>query len=170
MNYYVSLARQAIRSFLQSGMILAVPDDTPEALRHDRAAVFVSLHKNGELRGCIGTLEPTTDCVAEEVIANAIAAATRDPRFEPMKLSELSQTDIKVDRLNTPEPATRGSLNPQKYGVIVQSRQQRGVLLPDIEGVNTVAEQVSIAASKAGIDVTKDKYSLQRFTITRFSE
>ena len=170
MNFYVSLARHAIQSFLKSGAILESPKGAPMELRRERAAVFVSLHKYGVLRGCIGTLEPTTNCVAEEIIANAIAAATRDPRFKPMELSELSETDIKVDRLNTPEPTTRESLNPRKYGVIVQSHQRRGVLLPDIEGVNTVDEQVSIAASKAGIDVTKDKYTLQRFTVSRFSE
>lgn len=170
MNDYVKLARQAIQAYLQSGEILRPPKNLPSELQHEKAAVFVSLHKAGELRGCIGTLEPTTACLAEEIISNAISAATRDPRFEPIDLSELSQCEIKVDRLNTPQPASIDSLDPRQYGVIVSSDGRRGVLLPDLEGVDTVAEQISIAASKADIDLKKDQYTLQKFTVTRFSE
>lgn len=170
MNYRVILARLAIETYLQSGIIIDIPPETPGQLRQESAAVFVSLHKNDELRGCIGTLEPATDCLAKEIISNAISAATRDPRFEPVSLTELDQINIKVDQLSKAEIATVDSLNPRIFGIIIQSHKRLGVLLPDLDGVDTVDQQLSIAAAKAGIDIQRDKFTLKRFTVTRFSE
>lgn len=170
MSYPVILARLAIKTFLQSGKTIDIPPDAPEQLRREKAAVFVSLHKNSELRGCIGTLEPAADCLAKEIISNAISAAVRDPRFEPLSLTELEQVKIKVDQLSKAETATINSLDPRKFGIIVHSNRRLGVLLPDLDGVETIDQQLSIAASKAGIDLLHDEYTIKRFTVNRFSE
>ena len=137
-----------------------------------RAACFVSLKTHdGQLRGCIGTVEPVKDTLAEEIIANAINAATRDPRFSPVSAEELSQLSYSVDVLSAPEPATLADLDPVVYGVIVEddSGSHRGLLLPDLEGVDTVAKQVEIAARKAGIS-SEAPLKLARFRVSRFVE
>ena len=137
-----------------------------------RAACFVSLKTHdGQLRGCIGTIEPAKDTLAEEIIANAINAATRDPRFSPVSAEELSQLRYSVDVLSAPEPATLEDLDPAVYGVIVEdeSGSHRGLLLPDLEGVDTVAKQVEIAARKAGIP-PEAPIKLARFRVSRFGE
>ncbi|MBF8265725.1 MAG: hypothetical protein HW384_1589, partial [Dehalococcoidia bacterium] len=118
----------------------------------ERAGVFVSLKKHGQLRGCIGTFEPTQENVAQEIVQNAVSAATRDPRFPPVSPDELPYLDYSVDILTEPEPVEdRNKLDPRKYGVIVESRGRRGLLLPDIEGVDTVEQQIEICCYKAGI-------------------
>lgn len=163
----VQLAREAIKVHLEKGEIIR-PSNALTHEMSERRGVFVSLKMNGRLKGCIGTYEPATSCVAEEVILNAISAATRDPRFMPVALSELKDIDISVDILTPPEPVKSISeLDPKRYGIIVKSGFRRGLLLPDIEGVDTVEEQVEIARRKAGIGST-EPVELFRFEVRRY--
>jgi AmmeMemoRadiSam system protein A len=133
-----------------------------------KAGVFVSLHKGGELRGCIGTIEPAEGNIALEIINNAISAATRDPRFFPVTVDELPQLDYSVDVLTEPEPvASEKDLDPKKYGAIVEAGWRRGLLLPDLEGVDTVERQIEICRVKAGIE-PKEPVKLYRFEVKRY--
>ncbi len=133
-----------------------------------RAGVFVSLKKFGALRGCIGTTEPTKSSIAEEIAQNAISAGTRDPRFPPVTPDELPYLDYSVDVLGEAEPvSSAGELDPSVYGVIVEKDHRRGLLLPDLEGVDTVKMQLSIACRKAGIDPIEE-YAISRFTVKRY--
>jgi AmmeMemoRadiSam system protein A len=143
--------------------------DLPSELLNSRHGVFVSLKKFGALRGCIGTISPTTDSVAEEIIRNAIEAALHDPRFPAVNDEELVDIDISVDVLMDAVPATKEDLNPKKYGVIVTKGYKRGLLLPDLEGVDTIEKQLSIACSKAGID-SEDDYEIEKFEVIRYKE
>ncbi len=163
----VQLAREAIREYLEKREILRLPDKLNQESR-ERHGVFVCLKEKGKLRGCIGTYEPVTSCVAEEVIQNAICAAIRDPRFMPVTLSGLKEIDISVDILNPPEPINSiHELDSKRYGVIVKSRGRCGLLLPDIEGVDTAEEQVEIAKEKAGIG-PNEPVELFRFEVRRY--
>ncbi len=136
-------------------------------LLETEAGAFVSLHKHGALRGCIGTFLPTTECVASEILQNAISASTQDPRFEPVTPDEIDELEINVDVLSTPESVPDASMLDQKrYGVIVTSGYKRGLLLPDLEGVDTVEQQIAIACRKAGIR-DGETISLQRFEVIR---
>jgi len=162
----VELAKETVESYIREGKTPQPKELTPEM--KERAGVFVSIHKHGELRGCIGTFEPTKDNVAEEIIANAISSATRDPRFPPMAASELSDLEYSVDVLTKPEPVENASqLDPRKYGVIVESGVRRGLLLPDLEGVATVERQIEICRLKAGI-LADEPVKLYRFQVERF--
>ena len=162
----VKLAKETVESYVREGKTPQPKELTPEM--KGRAGVFVSIHKHGELRGCIGTFEPTKDNVAEEIIANAISSATRDPRFPPMAASELSDLEYSVDVLTKPEPVGDASqLDPEKYGVIVESGLRRGLLLPDLEGVATVERQIEICRLKAGI-LADVPVKLYRFQVERF--
>ena len=139
----VSLARAAIASHL-SGNPLPQPDPVVNSL--EPAGAFVSLKKRGQLRGCIGTLQPVQSSLAREIIDNAISAATKDPRFEPLTLDELDDITISVDVLSVPEPVYGlEDLDPSRYGVIVKSGWRKGVLLPDLPGITNAEEQVGIA-------------------------
>ncbi|TET85236.1 MAG: AmmeMemoRadiSam system protein A, partial [Desulfobacteraceae bacterium] len=139
---------------------------TPEM--KGKAGVFVSIHKFGGLRGCIGTFEPTQQNVAEETIANAISSATRDPRFPPIAPSELEDLSYSVDVLTAPEPIdSQDQLDPRKYGVIVEVGFRRGLLLPDLEGVDTVDHQIDICRQKAGI-ASAEPIKLYRFEVKRY--
>jgi AmmeMemoRadiSam system protein A/AmmeMemoRadiSam system protein B len=166
-----ALARSAVETFIRNGKRLSVPQNAP-ALLGARAACFVSIKtRDGDLRGCIGTIEPTKETLGEELVANAISAATRDPRFGPVVESELPNLRYSVDILNAPEPATIADLDPAVYGVIVEdeSGSLRGLLLPDIAGVDSVEQQVNIAARKAGIPPGAP-LKLSRFRVDRFRE
>lgn len=134
-----------------------------------KAGCFVSIHLefDHELRGCIGTIEPACSTLCEEVIQNTISAASRDPRFPPIQKDELPDLVINVDVLHEPEPATMYDLDPQRYGVIVEQGYRRGLLLPDLEGVDTVEQQVTIACQKAGIDPSSD-FEIERFEVERY--
>jgi AmmeMemoRadiSam system protein A/AmmeMemoRadiSam system protein B len=163
-----ALARRAIEAFVCAGETLKAPLE----LLPEPSACFVCIKtERGHLRGCIGTIEPTQESLAEEIIANAIGAATRDPRFPPIRPSELSYLRYSVDVLYEPEPATFDDLDPKVYGVIVEDSlgARRGLLLPDIEGVETASEQVKIAARKAGI-APGLPLKLSRFRVERFRE
>jgi AmmeMemoRadiSam system protein A len=165
----VVLARRAIEAFVRESTVL---DPGPE-LTSDmelQAGAFVSLHDGqGQLRGCIGTFMPAQDNVALEVVHNAISAATRDPRFPPVRAPELPDLEIKVDVLSTPEPVSGPQeLDPRRYGVIVQAAQgwRRGLLLPDLPGIDTVEEQIRICRFKAGIG-SEEAIQLLRFEVDR---
>jgi MEMO1 family protein len=165
-----ALARQAVETFVRNGKQIA-PRSANELLRA-RAACFVSLKtRSGDLRGCIGTIEPAKQNLAEELVTNAISAATRDPRFAPVAEQELQDLVYSVDVLEAPEPATFADLDPATYGVIVEDELglTRGLLLPAIEGVDTAQKQVEIAARKAGIP-PGTPLKFQRFKVTRYRE
>jgi AmmeMemoRadiSam system protein A len=174
MDPFVELARRTIVHFVRDHAVSeGIPPELAVALAGTKAAVFVSIHtKQGELRGCKGTIRPFHEEVAEEIVANAISACSRDTRFPPVKESELDDLEIKVDVLSELERVPdRTHLDPRRYGVLVSTDDgRRGVLLPDLEGVDTIAQQISIACRKAGIDVSRDDYVLQRFTVTRHTE
>ncbi|MBE6145416.1 MAG: AmmeMemoRadiSam system protein A [Firmicutes bacterium] len=163
---YVKLARLTIEEYITNKNVLETPSNTPKELLNSQAGVFVSIHKFGSLRGCIGTIMPTTNSIAQEIITNAISASTKDPRFPKIEKEELDYLEINVDVLGEPEDIdSEEQLNVKEYGVIVTSGMKRGLLLPDLDGVDTVSEQISIAKKKAGI---KDEpYTLQRFKVTR---
>lgn len=149
------------------GRPLAPPAEHP-FFTH-RAACFVSLKKHGALRGCIGTLEPAEADLCAEIARNAHSAAFRDPRFHRVRSDELPELTCSVDVLSPSEPCTTADLDPAVYGVIVLAGFRRGVLLPDLQGVDTVEQQVDIALQKAGIG-PGEEFSVERFTVTRYKE
>lgn len=150
MHPVAQLARETVECFTLEGKLPQVKEMCQEM--REKAGVFVSLKKHGQLRGCIGTFEPTQKNVAEEIVRNAISSATQDPRFPPVTANELPYLDYSVDILTEPEPVEdRNKLDPKKYGVIVERHGRRGLLLPDIEGVDTVEQQIEICCYKAGI-------------------
>lgn len=163
---YVRWARMILENYVQTREKASLPDEWA-FLREQKSAVFVSLKKHGQLRGCIGTFAPSYDNLAEEIAENALAAGMRDPRFRPVRQDELDSLVYSVDLLSDPEPCTRDGLDPRKYGVIVSSGSRRGLLLPDLEGVDTVDQQLAIALQKAGIKDGKP-YDIQRFEVRRF--
>ena len=167
MHPLVKLAKQTVETYVKEGKIPPPPKElTPEM--KERAGVFVSIHKSGELRGCIGTFEPIQKNVAEEVISNAISSSTRDPRFPPVAPEELKDLDFSVDVLTPPKPIKdKSQLDPKKYGVIVQCGFRRGLLLPDLEGVDSVDYQIDICRQKAGID-PDEPIKLFRFEVKRY--
>ena len=171
----VSLARLSLESYVRSGGIPVRVDDLPDGrtlsdqLTQRRAGCFVSLKVDGQLRGCIGTIAPTKASLAEEICANAVSAGRRDRRFPPVEVDELDELVYDVDVLCQPEPIEgKGQLDPRRYGVIVSTDDgRRGLLLPDLDGVDSVDEQVRIAAQKGGIDLIGDSYRLERFEVER---
>ncbi|RJQ14200.1 MAG: AmmeMemoRadiSam system protein A [Nitrospiraceae bacterium] len=167
MHPFVELAKLAVEHYVGTGMIISPPANLiPEMT--SKAGVFVCIKIKGELRGCIGTFSPCTTNVACEIIQNAVSAATQDPRFPPVKSRELNELEYTVDVLTPPVKVNgRHELDPVKYGVIVKSGERRGLLLPDLEGVDTVDEQVSIASTKAGI-WPGETLDLYRFEVRRY--
>ncbi len=164
---YVALARASLEYYIKRGKILDVPDYVPSEMTELRKGVFVSIKKHGQLRGCIGTISPVTNSIAEEIIQNAVSSGTRDPRFNPVKEFELKDLVYSVDILETPEPVDSiDELDAMRYGVIVSSGYKRGLLLPNLESVETAEQQVDIALSKA--DIAKDEnFSIERFEVIR---
>jgi AmmeMemoRadiSam system protein B/AmmeMemoRadiSam system protein A len=160
------LAKEAVESYVREGKRFQPKNLVPEM--EVRAGVFVSLHKHHELRGCIGTFEPVESNVAEEIVTNAISSATRDPRFLPVRKDELKDLEYSVDVLTTPEPVeNEGQLDPKKYGVIVEAGWRKGLLLPDLEGVDSVEAQIDICRMKAGIS-PGESVNLYRFEVKRY--
>ena len=160
---YVKLARKTIREFVVNGNRIE-----PDKKSSERKGVFVSIKKHGSLRGCIGTISAATDCVEQEIVDNAISAAVRDPRFNPIEEWELEDLEISVDILHEPEKiSSKIQLDTKEYGVIVRKGARSGLLLPNLEGIDNVDEQVSIALRKAGIDEDED-YKMERFRVERF--
>jgi len=167
MHPLAALAKNTVETYVKTGKRPPLPTEpTPEMKA--RAGVFVSIHKLGELRGCIGTFEPQQANVAGEIIANAVSSATKDPRFLPVTADELEDLDYSVDVLTEPEPvADKSKLDPKRYGVIVEAGWRRGLLLPDLEGVENAAQQIDICRQKGGIGA-KERVKLYRFEVKRY--
>lgn len=163
---FVRLARASLESYVKDHTIIKEPADLPAGLADERAGAFVSLKKNGRLRGCIGTIEAVRPNIAQEIIQNAISAGTQDPRFPPVRPEELPDLVYSVDVLGQAEPAEMADLDAEKYGVIVTNGRRRGLLLPNLEGVDTPEQQVSIALEKAGI-APNEPFELERFEVVR---
>jgi AmmeMemoRadiSam system protein A/AmmeMemoRadiSam system protein B len=172
---YIRLAQFSLEQRILEGHAPSFPQDLPGDLRtalppeafERKAGTFVSLHLDGDLRGCIGTIEPQHTCVGDEIVHNAVLAGTEDPRFDAVTPSDLSKLVYNVDVLGAPQPIDGpGQLDPKRYGVIVSLEWRRGLLLPDLEGVDTVADQVDIARRKAGIR-QDEEYHLSRFEVVR---
>ena len=187
-DLFVRLARAGVESAVRSGKRLPdgeirdliraaadVPSQDPEEIRaaqsdllNRRAGVFVSIHKNGSLRGCIGTISPTCSSIAQEIAQNAVSASTKDPRFPAIRPSELDELEITVDVLGETERiSSPDQLDVKRYGVIVSKGYRRGLLLPNLDGVDTVEEQIGIAMQKAGLDTDEENYELERFEVVR---
>ena len=165
---WVKLARLSLETYVKTGKRLErLPEGLPAEMTDRAAGAFVSLHAHGRLRGCIGTTGPTTGSVAWEIVQNAVSACSRDPRFIPVGVEELDSLEYGVDVLGQPEPiSSPAELDVKKYGVIVSCGGRRGLLLPDLEGVDTVEQQIDIARQKGGIS-SREKYTLERFEVVR---
>ena len=165
---WVKLARLSLETYVKTGRRLErLPEGLPAGMTDRSAGAFVSLHAHGQLRGCIGTTGPTTESVAWEIVQNAVSACSRDPRFIPVSAEELDGLEYSVDVLGKPEPiSSPAELDVKKYGVIVSCGGRRGLLLPDLEGVDTVERQIDIARQKGGIG-PGEKYALERFEVVR---
>jgi AmmeMemoRadiSam system protein A len=168
MHPLVKLAKNTIELYIREGKVLHVREEdlTPEM--KEQSGVFVCLKVRGMLRGCIGSFQPTESDVAHEVVQNAVSAATQDPRFQMVRANELDTLEYSVDVLTPPELIHDSrELDPRRYGVIVRSGGRRGLLLPDLEGVDTVEYQISIAMQKAGIP-PGTQVELSRFEVKRY--
>ena len=164
---YVTLAKNTIDTYIRTGDIYH-PDSIDPAISSQRAGAFVSIHEHGMLRGCIGTFLPTRETLTSEIINNAISAATRDPRFSPITQDELPYLEINVDILSEPEQVESiEALDAKRYGVIVEFHAKRGLLLPDLEGVDTPEDQIRICKQKAGIHPDETDLTLYRITVER---
>lgn len=165
---WVKLARRSLETYVKTSQRLtSLPEDLPTEMTTQQAGAFVSLHKNGQLRGCIGTIAPTCENLAWEIVQNAISACSRDPRFSPVRPNELDELEYSVDVLGTPEPVdSPAALDPKTYGVIVSCGGRRGLLLPDLDGVDSVEAQLSIALQKGGIR-ENEPYKIERFKVVR---
>lgn len=199
MNPYVSLAKLAVESYVKENKIIKPPDDLPKEFFERKAGTFITIEKEGVLKGCIGTYLPLRENIAEEIIHNAISAATEDYRFGPIEKEELPFLSYTVYILNTPvlvkdlkdptkfseENFRRAGLDPKKYGIIVKTLPispsgdvvfnghlplKSGLLLPDLEGVDTIEKQVSIACQKGGINPIKEKILIYKFTVEKYHE
>lgn len=165
---WVKLARRSLETYVKTGQRLtSLPEDLPAEMTTQQAGAFVSLHKNGQLRGCIGTIAPTCENLAWEIVKNAVSACSRDPRFSPVRPDELDELEYSVDVLGAPEPVdSPAALDPKTYGVIVSCGGRRGLLLPDLDGVDSVEAQLSIALQKGGIR-ENEPYKIERFKVVR---
>ena len=191
MNPYVLLAKQAVENYVKEGKIPSLEEfsngELAELLNR-KAGVFVTVMKNGELRGCIGTYLPTKENIAEEIIQNAVAAASKDFRFGPISEEELPQLSYTVYILNEPELVKDiKELDPKKYGIIVKTQvfyspsdvifnpsptigEKAGLLLPDLEGVDTVEKQLAIAYRKGGIDPAQEQVLIYKFSVEKYQQ
>ncbi len=168
MHPYAKLAKSAVEEYVRNGLILKVPADISQDMKR-RAGVFICLKSGGQLRGCIGTFQPCRNNLYEEIVRNAISASTEDPRFSPVTPRELDDLAYTVDILSEPEKISDLSeLNPGKYGIIVSKGSRRGLLLPDLEGVDTVEQQIEITKMKAGIDPLESDIVIHKFLVERY--
>jgi AmmeMemoRadiSam system protein A len=165
-DLYVRLARESLTYYLMYGDYMNIPIYVNDEMKKAKRGVFVSLKKEGRLRGCIGTIFPVTENIAEEIIRNAVEAGQHDPRFSPVREDELRELDFSVDVLTKPQKASKEELDPKKYGVIVKSGSKTGLLLPDLDGINTVDQQLSIALQKGNISPDED-YTIEKFEVIR---
>jgi len=165
----ISIAKEAVENYIKKKACNISDKAKSISYLQEKKACFVCLKKDGLLRGCIGTITPDKPTLAEEIERNAISAATCDYRFQPVTEEELESIDYSVDVLSIPEKTDIASLDPKEYGVLVESSWKTGVLLPDLEGVDTVEEQLGIAKQKAGICETEE-FEIYRFKVERFNE
>ena len=187
MNPYVLLAKVVVENYIKEGKIISSPKGLPEEFLNLKAGIFVTIEKDNQLRGCIGTYLPTKINIVEEIIHNAVAAATEDYRFSPIKEEELPYLSYTVYVLSYPEPVKdMETLNPKKFGIIVKTTPfaypdkdvvfdghvpfKSGLLLPDLEGVDTIEQQISIACQKGGINPGKEKIIIYRFTVKKYQQ
>jgi AmmeMemoRadiSam system protein A len=167
---HAALARRTVENYVMTRRLYEKKEPLPDILTGEKAGVFVSIKKQGQLRGCIGTISPATNCVGEEIRANAVSAATRDPRFNAISEDELPYLEYSVDVLAPAEPiGSEDDLDPGRYGVIVSLGQRRGLLLPNLEGIDDAETQVGIAMRKAGIsEGDRARVKLERFEVVRY--
>jgi hypothetical protein len=171
MNPLVELAKKAVENYIEEGKVTEIPDNFPKDLLAKKAGVFVTIEKEGRLRGCIGTYLPAQDNVVQETIRNAVAAASEDYRFGEIKKSELAHLSYIVYILNKPELVKDiAELDPKKFGVIVKAGNKSGLLLPDLEGVNTAMEQIAICCQKGGIVLKEGNVELYKFTVEKYGQ
>ena len=165
---HIQLARYSLEHYVKTGKTAEFPADISAELTSRQVGVFVCIKSHGQLRGCIGTIAPVTESIAHEILRNAVSAASEDPRFPPVSESELADLVYTVDVLAPPEPIdSLEMLDVKRYGVIVTSGYRRGLLLPNLDGVDTVDEQLSIAMQKAGIR-EGESVQLERFEVVRY--
>lgn len=172
MDQYTSLARQAVEKHVLSGTRIGIPPGLPDELTDRTAGVFVTIFKEGQLRGCLGTIAPSQGNIADEIIENAVATATRDYRFDPIAAKELRSLAYEVSVLFLPKPLKNPKRHdPQSDGLIVKTPDGRsGLLLPDIEGVDSLQQQLEICAEKGQIDLRRDHYRLMEFKVEKHRE
>jgi len=175
MEPLVNLAKQAVESYIKENIIIVPPKDLPKDFFERKAGVFVTIEKEKELRGCIGTYLPTRQNITEEIIYNAIAAATEDYRFGPIKEEELPYLSYTVYVLSDPSWSVKNisELDPKKFGIIIKTHTvspKCGVLLPDLEGVDNAKQQISIACQKAGINPEIEEIVIYKFTAEKFTD
>ncbi len=186
MNLFIFLAKEAVENYIKDGKIISSPENLPAEFYQRKAGAFVTVEKDGQLRGCIGTYLPTQENIAKEIISNAIAAATEDYRFGLIQKEELPYLSYTVYILSTPEPVKDiKKLNPKKFGIIVKtmpitissdvvfnghSIPKSGLLLPDLDGIDTPEEQISIACQKGGIDHYSEKFLVYKFTVEKHKD
>lgn len=173
MNPYSALAKRALQHHLETGAILTPPQDLPAAMLKKRAGVFVTIEKGEELRGCIGTFLPVCSNLAQEIIRNSIAAGTQDYRFSPVQREELDLLSFTVSLLSTPEKVdSLDDFDTRKYGMIMESplTKRRGLLLPNLPGVNTPDQQIEICRQKGGIGPDTEEITLYRFTVIKYQD
>jgi AmmeMemoRadiSam system protein A len=186
MNQYVLLAKKAVENYTKERKIVSLPENLPQEFLARKAGTFVTIEKKGELRGCIGTYLPTKKNIAQEIIHNAIAAASKDYRFSPIQEKELPELSYTVYVLNKPERIKSiNELNPKKYGILVKSQSfspgsdvifepaprayyKSGLLLPDLQGINTVEKQIAAACEKGNINPNFEEIIIYRFTVDKY--
>ncbi|PJE69716.1 MAG: AmmeMemoRadiSam system protein A [Candidatus Staskawiczbacteria bacterium CG10_big_fil_rev_8_21_14_0_10_38_10] len=173
MNCLVLLAKSTVENYINTGKIIRTPKDFPKEFLEEKSGVFVTIMKNNELRGCIGTYLPTRENIIQEVIYNAVAAATEDYRFGPIQREELPHLSYTVYALKAPELVKDlKDLDPKKYGIIVKTAAtplKSGLLLPDLDGIDTIEQQVSICCQKSGINPKEEKIVIYKFTVKKYS-
>ena len=166
-NLYISLAKSAVETYINRKEVIKVPDSLPRGITNKKAGTFITIKKNEDLRACIGTYLPTKENIAEEIIQNAITAATEDYRFGPIQKEELPYLTYSVYVLEKPELVEDiKELDPKKYGIIIKTLNhplKSALLLPDLDGINTVEQQISVTCQKGGIDPAKEKTVIYKF-------
>jgi AmmeMemoRadiSam system protein A len=168
----VELAKKTVETYIKEGKIISSLDDLPKEFLERKAGTFITIEKNGNLRGCIGTYLPTRRHIAEEIVYNSIAAATEDYRFGSIQKEELPYLSYKIYILSEPELVKDvKELNPKKYGIIVKTTDnypKTGLLLPDLKDIDTIEQQISITCQKGEIDPLKEKISIYKFTVEKY--
>ncbi len=174
MHPCLQLAKKAVENYIEKKEVIELSEGLPKELTNKKAGVFVTIEKNGKLRGCIGTYLPTKENIAKEIIYNAIAAATEDYRFGPIQKEELPYLSYTVYILDLPQQIKNISeLDPKKYGILIRTLTlppKSALLLPDLEGIDTVEKQISVACQKGGINPLREKIIIYKFTVKKITE